>query len=46
MKNNNLEWRTRLDRDPKYCKKSCCWTPFNCGRAYECRCHQPMDVNK
>lgn len=22
------------------CKRSCCWTPFTCGRQRNCACHQ------
>ncbi|WP_336715381.1 hypothetical protein [Arthrobacter sp. USHLN218] len=26
------------------CKKSCCWTPYTCGRNRTCACHRPDDV--
>ena len=40
LKNTNLEWRGRVEKDPAFCKKSCCWTPYSCGRSYSCNCHQ------
>lgn len=21
------------------CTRACCWTPFSCGKSYECPCH-------
>ena len=25
------------------CKRSCCWTPYICGKNYRCECHTGDD---
>lgn len=45
MQNANLKWREHVDKDPAYCKRACCWTPYRCGRDYDCGCHQ-QEIDK
>jgi hypothetical protein len=27
------------------CKRSCCWTPYSCGKKYACPCHPKSAAN-
>lgn len=29
-----------MDERDTYCPRKCCWTPYGCGRRYECEHHQ------